>query len=173
MKRVAVTSVIIGSVVLALAGCSSGSATEVTKTVVSTVTAGPTTSESPKATAHAAALKLRVAIPQVRKLVDMTEETDENKLLGRPNGYTAATVIYDSRAECDGSPGVDCGAVIEQWPDQVSADKRSKYIQRVRGEVPIVGQEYDSVRGGLLLRVSGTLTPSAAKAYAAAFNRGR
>ncbi|MBX7435530.1 hypothetical protein JDV09_26070 [Mycobacterium sp. Y57] len=55
--------------------------------------------------------------------------------------------------------------MIEQWPDQVSAQRRADHIQSMRREMPMLGQEWDTVNGGLLLRVAGELKPSEADAY--------
>lgn len=122
------------------------------------------------ATANAAAEAIVNAVPEVSHVVELTEDTDVNNLLGRPNGYDAATVLLDSRLTCDsGSPGVDCGATIEQFQDEGAAQRRSDYIQRVRGAAQALGQEYNTVSGPLLLRVSGDLKPSVATQYEDAF----
>ncbi|BBX27428.1 hypothetical protein MALV_25530 [Mycolicibacterium alvei] len=132
---------------------------------------GSSVAASPKpANAHAAAAAIQAAVPQVTSIVDLNEDTDANHLLGRPNGYSAATVLIDSRADCDtGSPGASCGATIEQWPDETAARRRSDYLQQIHSSVPILGTEWTTVKGGLLLRVSGDLPASAAKVYEAAF----
>lgn len=120
------------------------------------------------ASAHDAAAAIQGKVGTVQKVEDLTEDTDSNELLGRPNGYKAATVIYDSRAQCDG-PGVDCGAVIEQWPSESAAKKRADYIQSILKDSPILGSEYDYTDGAILLRISGNLKPSEAQEYEAAF----
>lgn len=120
--------------------------------------------------ARKAADAIAAEVDSVVKVQDLTEETDPNDLLGRPNGYSAATVLHDSRAECGDGPGVDCGAVIEQWPDEDAAQDRADYIQGILEDSPVLGSEYDYVNGSLLLRVSGALTPSEAEEYEQAFN---
>ncbi|QRY63452.1 hypothetical protein JVX90_04255 [Gordonia sp. PDNC005] len=111
------------------------------------------------------------AVPQATKTIGITEDNDPNKLIGRPNGYVGATVIEDSRIKCSEGRkiGVSCGAMVEEWPDNDSAQRRSAYIRRAREGMPILGQEYDYVRGPFLLRVSGDLKPSQAKKYEQAF----
>ena len=124
------------------------------------------------ATAQSAAEAIRAAVPEVTSLIAITEDNEANHLLGRPNGYVAATVLVDSRITegCEiGEPGVECGARVEQWPDQAAAQKRADYIKTMISAVPIIGTEYQTVKGNLLLRVSGKLKPSAAQAYQAAF----
>lgn len=111
------------------------------------------------------AAKVEAEVSAVTKAEALTEDTDPNDLLGRPKGYDAATVIYDERVECS-EPGVDCGATIEQWSSKSEAEERAEYIE---GFGPLAN-EYHYIDGGLLLRVSGELKPSAAKEYEAAFN---
>jgi serine/threonine-protein kinase len=108
----------------------------------------------------------------VTRLIPLTEDNDGNHLLGQPNGYSAATVLVDSRAHCpsDG-PGVDCGATIEQWPDRWAAQRRADYIQQVDRSMPTVGQEWTTVKQNLLLRVTGKLKPSEAQSYQAPFTQ--
>ena len=59
--------------------------------------------------------------------------------------------------------------MIEQWPDQAAAQRRADYIQSMLKSMPMLGQEWNTVKGGLLLRVAGDLKPSEAKAYETAF----
>jgi hypothetical protein len=93
-------------------------------------------------------------------------------MIGRVNGYIAATVLVDSRITegCEvAKPGIACGAGIEQWPDDAAAQKRAEYIKTILSSAPILGTEYQALKGNLLLRVSGNLKPSAAEAYTTAF----
>ena len=120
-------------------------------------------------TAQTAAESIRAAIPEVTDTISLTEDNDANHLIGRPNGYVAATMLVDSRAQCasDG-PGIDCGATIEQWPNAEAAQRRAEYIQGIEQHLPMMS-EWTTVKGNLLLRVVGKLKPSAAQAYKAAF----
>lgn len=125
-------------------------------------------------TAQTAAEAIQAAIPEVTTLIALTEDNDTNNLIGRPNGYVAATVLVDSRISnvnpCSiADAGVDCGATVEQWPDENAAQKRAEYIQQVRATVPLVGQEWTTVKDSLVLRVTGELKPSDAEAYKTAF----
>lgn len=153
-----------------LAGCG---ADDSSNAPTSTVAAASqtTTSTSESTTIDRVVADLRSAVPQISKVIVITEDNDPNNLIGRPNGYVAATVIEDSRVKCSKGQkiGVDCGATVEEWPDNDSAQRRSAYIQRARESMPILGQEYDYVQGPFLLRVSGDLKPSQAKKYEAAF----
>jgi hypothetical protein len=103
------------------------------------------------------------------QVVEITEDNDPNDLIGRPNGYVKAAVIYDPRIpECD-NPEVSCGATVEVFADESAAKRRSDYIQGLMEEAPILGSEYHYLDGATLLRVSGDLDPSAAEEYEAAF----
>lgn len=134
----------------------------------------PTTAAAARSpvSAQQAAAKIKAAVPEVTSLIAITEDNDSNNMIGRVNGYVAATVLVDSRTEeCDtAKPGIICGAGVEQWPDEAAAQKRADYIKTMLSSAPILGTEYQTVKGNLLLRVSGKLKPSAAQAYQAAFS---
>ena len=116
------------------------------------------------ATAQSAAEALKSAIPEITKIVEVNEDNDPNEgSLGRPNSYVAASVLYDSRLTCP-DLGMDCGATIEQYPDQAGAQRRSTYLQAIR-QGGILGREWNTVKGPLLLRVAGDMTPAEAKQY--------
>ena len=157
----------LGAVLLLLPGCSSQKAftgDPAPLTGVTMVTGDAVAS---------AVFRITQAVPEATKTIKITEANDGNNLIGRPNGYTAASVIEDSRVGCPEPPtpiGIDCGAMIEEWPDEESAQRRSDYIQSVRKNMPMLGQEYGTVRGNLLLRVSGELKPSQSREYEEAFS---
>jgi hypothetical protein len=83
-------------------------------------------------------------------------------------GRTDAAVIHDSEVQC-AEMGVDCGATIEIWPSDIDAIAQKEYIQTTRKASQALGTEYDTVHGSVLLRVTGQVKPSRAKAYATAF----
>ncbi|KXT58724.1 hypothetical protein Y710_00295 [Gordonia sp. QH-12] len=58
---------------------------------------------------------------------------------------------------------------MELWPSEEAANKRKDYIQSILTDSPMLGSEYDTVRGPMILRVSGDLKPSQAKVYEQAF----
>lgn len=123
--------------------------------------------EGDAATAMSVAQDIESQVDAVTEVVEITEGNDPNDLIGRPNGYEAAVVIYDSRVECD-ELGSECGATVEQWPDADSAEERSEYIQGVLEDVPAFGTEYHYLDGPILVRVWGDLKPSEAEEYEAA-----
>lgn len=102
------------------------------------------------------------------KVVTITENNDPNNLMGRPNGYVSAAVLYDKSVSCT-QVGTDCGAMIEVWPDEAAAQARSKYIQESIKSMPMLGQEYHSIKGSALLRVDGNVKPSIASTYSGTF----
>ena len=159
-------------VVMCAVGCGANNNNGPGPTESAATTASTVLSQSPP-TAHSAAEVVKNAIPEVTSLIAITEDNDANNMIGRVNGYVAATVLVDSRitegCELD-KPGIACGAGIEQWSDEASARQRAEYIKTLLSSAPILGTEYQTVKGDLLLRVSGKLKPSAAEAYAAAFN---
>ncbi|MEH3129883.1 MAG: hypothetical protein PGN27_07985 [Mycolicibacterium neoaurum] len=125
--------------------------------------------QPPPATAQSVAESIKATIPEVAELIEITEDNDPNDLIGRPNGYVAASILVDSRLPRCTDLGTDCGVMIEQWPDQAAAQNRADYIQSTLKSMPMLGQEWNTVNGSLLLRVAGELKPSEAKAYETAF----
>lgn len=107
-------------------------------------------------------------VSSVTKVVTITENNDPNNLIGRPNGYVSAAVLYDKSVSCT-QVGTDCGAMIEVWPDEAAAQARSKYIQESIKSMPMLGQEYHSIKGSALLRVDGNVKPSIASTYSGTF----
>lgn len=160
------------STILALTGCSSlGSSAPVTVTATVTATLTPTPTPTPTAPANATAIAtaIKAAVPQVTKLVTITEDNDPNNSIGRPSGYSSAAVLYDSRTKCSDGLGADCGATVEGWPSAKAAKARAAYIETLLKGSPLLGTEYDIVRGTYVLRVAGSIKPSKEKAYATAF----
>lgn len=106
-------------------------------------------------------------LPSVEKTVRITGSNDPGDSLGRPDGYDAGAVFYDSRLQCP-QPGIDCGAVLEVWPDADDARTRSEYLSSLQSGMQMLGSEHHFRAGELLLRVSGDLKPQAAASYRAA-----
>ncbi|GEE01955.1 hypothetical protein nbrc107696_24010 [Gordonia spumicola] len=155
-----------------LAGCGSDDSSDAPTSTVAAASQ-TTTSTSESTTIDSVVADLRSAVPQISKVIVITEDNDPNNLVGRPNGYVAATVIEDSRVKCSEGQkiGVSCGAMVEEWADTASAQRRSDQIQEYKRSMPILGQEYNHVEGPFLLRVSGDLKPSQAKKYETAFDK--
>lgn len=121
------------------------------------------------ADASAAAEALRASNPNVTAVTVYDETNDPNNLIGRPGQYTSAAQLTDARAA--GGEGIDAGLVIEVFATPQEAQARSTYIQDTLADLgPAFGTEWHHMQGTHLLRVSGTLVPSANDEYAAAWN---
>lgn len=97
------------------------------------------------------------------------ENTDPNNLLGRPNGYIARASFDVPGGDPEGDQHtIERGGVIEVWPDEAAARRRSTYLQDLVKNAPILGTEYDYVRGPVLLRITGKVKPSVAAQFEAA-----
>jgi hypothetical protein len=107
--------------------------------------------------------------------VTFTTESDPDKLLGRPGGYSSKAAFSDSRisvgetAANDGSIGV--GGGVEVFADADAAKERAEWIQPVVEEKPRMLGEYTYVKGPVVLRVSNALIPMDAEAYEAALSK--
>jgi len=117
--------------------------------------------------------RLKTQIPQIVDVITLTEDNDENDLIGRPGQYDAASFMADKRLACRAAGdydelSIDCGAKIERWPSEADAKARMKDIQD-KLKTYGLGAEWDYVRGRVLLRVAGKFKPSEAAAYETAF----
>lgn len=170
--------IIIAATAAAVAACGANQSRSV---AITNDAAGPAIQVVRPATAQSAAEAIKATVPEVTDLIAITEENDANNMIGRSNGYVAATVIVDSRIaaragdfdeKCSrDKPGIVCGAGVEQWPDAAATQARASYIKAIQSSMPFLGTEYQTVKGNLLLRVSGKLRPSEAQVYQAAFMR--
>jgi hypothetical protein len=154
---------------VALTGCSGTGKQASTPSAPATATASQSTAASARpalsdATDIARAIEAKVS--SVTKVITLTEDNDSNNLIGRPNGYMSAAVLTDKAGDrSDTDPGVAYGATVEVFATQAGAKSRSKYMQGILKDAPVLGTEYDFVSGRVLLRVSGELKPSAAQGY--------
>ena len=63
----------------------------------------------------------------------------------------------------------DARLAIVAIDDEAAAQARSKYIQESIKSMPMLGQEYHSIKGSALLRVDGNVKPSIASTYSGTF----
>lgn len=102
----------------------------------------------------------------VTKVYD--ENTDPNSLLGRPGGYTSKAAFQDARVPADryGSEpdDPDRGGSVEVFGTEDRAVARAKDVQ-VKLKAFGLGTEYDYIVGGVLVRVTGTVSPTQARSY--------
>jgi hypothetical protein len=165
---------------LALSSCSSSATTAGSDTASSSPSASsPTVAAAPTEaaatlTASQAMAAVAKAVPQAHETLVLTDTTDPNNLMGRPNEYTSDVRFSDSRVPAsDTSPmglskgDVQFGGSIEVFPTAADAAARAKYIQSVTVALPEAA-EYDFVSGPYLIRVSHFLTPAQAAVYQAA-----
>jgi hypothetical protein len=129
---------------------SSARIAETTSRSSTTLPSTTATSTTPSDDSQAIAKDLKAAIPQIGAIVEITEDNDENNLIGRPGQYKGLSI--------------DCGAKLERWPSKADAQARAADIQK-KLKAYGLGAEYDYVRDRMLLRVPGALKPSQAKAY--------
>lgn len=166
--------VLLGAVALVVSGCSSevsddastARAESQAQPQSETATYAAGSSESADATAVAGDLKR--AADTATEVVTITEENDPNDLIGRPNGYLSAAVLYDSGVTCD-SLGAECGLTVEVYPDDTGARGRAEFIQGTYRDMPILGTEWNYVKGPVLVRITGEMKPSVANTYADRF----
>lgn len=99
----------------------------------------------------------------------LTEATDTNKMMGRPNGYTSKAFFVDQRHEGEGMEPAEQNTV-EVFPTVEDATRRREYIEGVTKGMPMLTQ-YIIQTGPVLLRLDKVLTPSEAKEYEAALGK--
>lgn len=173
--RVRLVPFIIGIVIatmLTLTACGSGNApgTIPTKTAVPATPTPTIPHVGQSADQLLAGLKAK-GLP-IGVTVTYTAETDQNKLLGRPNQYTSKVNFKDTRIPDSGNQGVDIsvgdGGSIEAFANQADAQKRFQYLQSISSSSSLFA-EYEYLDGVAILRLSHQLTPDQAKAYEVAF----
>lgn len=113
--------------------------------------------------------KLSEKIPSVSLTKTYTAEDDPNKLLGRPGQYTSKAAFADSRVPKEGLPAdntqTEHGGGVEVFADEAGAKARREMIEKLSQGLGGLIAEYGYVKGGVLVRVSGKLTPDQAKEY--------
>ncbi len=172
MKKSITLAIVIGLIAV-LSACATPATTSngVTPPAVPVATTAPVV---PKVlTAADVTTALVGAISTVKSTVVYTEATDSNKLLGRPNGYISKTAFSDSRVsaadvEYSDSDDVARGGSVEVYPTAEGAKARSDYLQAIFKAAPMLGIEYHFLNGGILVRVTGNLTPAQSTDYKAA-----
>lgn len=170
-------------VAIALAGCSSSTASPPRSTSTSSSpSTKPSTAQAPSASASVLTAELGRAFhnagnPQglaVTQVTVYTPTTDPNHLMGRQGEYTSKTAWVDPVANQvqSGDPssdpgGIEHGGGIEAFATVSDAEARLSYLQGFR---PPFGDGYDYLLGTAILRLSYDLTPSQAATYKTAFH---
>lgn len=163
--------------VLVIAGCASTPASpnetssspplSSTGPVVTPTT--PTPSPTPTQQSGIEALRAVTAGVKGTQYVQIAEDNDPNDKLGRPNGYVDMAIAKIPGQSCP-KLATSCGASVETWRTEAEAKARARYLQAIFKEAPMLGSEWDYVRGPLLLRVDGKVKPSQAQQIAKAFD---
>jgi hypothetical protein len=137
-------------IILALVGC--GSPAVVAPAPTSTVAAQPVTAKGISDSLKANGLPMT-------NIVVLTEATDTNKLLGRPNQYTSKTSFEDTRVTDS-----KVGGTVEVFANPTDAKTRKDYVERISSSSPMFLQ-YIYLKGNVLIRIEKDLTPSQATEY--------
>ena len=141
-----------------LAGC--GQASETTTNIPAQAT-----SPAPTAALDAGGVinALKATGLPITEVNVLTEATDTNKMMGRPNGYTSKAFFVDQRHEGEGVEPSEQNTV-EVFPDADGATRRREFIEGVTKEMPMFTQ-YIIQSGPILLRLDKVVTPTEAKEY--------
>ena len=159
------TATLVVASLLALTACSgsddASSSTETSQPAADSKQAAPMDAKQ-------VIISLAEKIGSAKSATVYTADTDPNNLLGRPGGYTSKADFTDDRAKPKLDDEVQNGGSVEVFEDSAAAEGRAKSIADILKAAKIFGTEYHYVSGGVLLRVSGALTPDQAAEYEAA-----
>lgn len=122
--------------------------------LVGSIFIGCGSKEKKDMTAEQYATELKKAGLPIDDLKVYTAETDENKLLGRPNQYTSKVNFKNGS--------------IEVFKNSDDLKARQKYINDIGKKSPMLS-EYNYANGKALLRINKSVTPDEAKKYEEAF----
>ncbi len=114
-------------------------------------------------TAEEITKKLKTSGIPIDNIIVYTEETDENKLLGRPGNYISKTNFADTRLE-QLDKNNPSGGTIEVFKNEQDALKRKEYIETVTTGVAFA-QQYLILHNNVLLRIENELSTDQAKEY--------
>jgi len=112
---------------------------------------------------------IKANVPTMNGIVVYTEDTDTNKLLGRPNQYISKVSFADTRTE-QLSKDYPTGGSVEVFANPQDAKTRETYVDGISKSSPMFTQ-YLYLKGNVLLRIDGVLTPTQAKEYETAFGK--
>lgn len=92
-----------------------------------------------------------------------TEETDPNRLLGRPGQYTGKVNWHDERDTENGQDKA-LNYTVEVFALEKDLERRRKYIEAITNSASVFA-EYQYVHKNALLRIHHNLTPKQAAEY--------
>ena len=106
------------------------------------------------------------ALESLGDVVIYTEDSDPNKLLGRPHQYIGKLNFSDTRYK---ETKASDFATIEIFQNEQDLDDRYNYVETVTKSTPFL--MYQFKHKNLLLRIPHEMTPSQAKEYEAALKQ--
>lgn len=133
--------------------------------------------ETKNLTAEEIVSKMKEQNTNIGKTVTYNEETDLNKLLGRPNQYISKTTFEDTRLEqkdnneflTEEEKAEPVGGTVEVFNNSDDMEKRKTYIETISSSMSLLNQ-YIYSKGNVLMRLEHDLTPTQAKEYEDLFN---
>lgn len=170
MRRVLVMTVAL--ICTACGGGTGGSSSTAAKDATDVSNPAPAKGGALDATRVLAGLKNKIAT--ISESIVYTADSDPNNLLGRPGQYTSKAGFHDTRVaakdvEFMAEPfDVKKGGDIEVFADEAGAKKRADYIGALvnqPGSAILGGPQYIHLKGRVLLRVSGALSPTVDAEY--------
>ena len=122
-------------------------------------------SKNEKFTAEEIINKMKEKSSNIGKVVVYTEETDSNKLLGRPNQYTSKIQFADNRVDQSHAEENDAiGGTIEVFNSKEDMEKRKNYIETISSSASFFTR-YIYAKDYAILRLESDITPEQAKEY--------
>ena len=119
--------------------------------------------KKPAMTAEQVVSELQRGSLPIDGVIVYDENTDENKLLGRPNQYISKVNFADTRLE-QFDPASPNGGTIEVFTSASDLNRRKAHNEMVMEKYPIF-TEYLFVHGKYIMRLSKDLSPEQAKEY--------
>lgn len=112
--------------------------------------------------------KLKAGGVPIKKVVTYTEDSDPNKLLGRPAQYVGKANFRLRGIEGPNSSDSDIdtseGGSVEVFASESEAVERLNYVEAIAKSGGLFA-EYDYREGQVLLRISKDVAPSKARRY--------
>jgi hypothetical protein len=115
-------------------------------------------------TAEQIVSKLQGSNLPIDNVIVYTEQTDKNKLLGRPGQYISKVNFADTQLEQSDDKSSPNGGSIEVFSNTSDLDARKTYIESIIKKSPIF-TEYIFVNGNYLLRLSKDLSNDQVNKY--------
>ena len=119
--------------------------------------------KKPSMTAEQVVSELQRGSLPIDDIIVYDKNTDENKLLGRPNQYISKVNFADTRLE-QFDPASPNGGTIEAFNSTSDLNRRKAHNEMIMKTYPVF-TEYLFVHGKYIMRLSKDLSPEQAKEY--------